>query len=84
MGCHRVAPPGELTRLVHTGEGLVGLGSGLEGRGAWLCRDSPHCFELAVRNHAFSKALRRPIAAQALERLRAELSPGSESPRLPS
>ncbi|MGD0945006.1 MAG: YlxR family protein [Acidimicrobiales bacterium] len=80
MGCHRVAPVSELTRVVHTGDGALDVGSGLPGRGAWLCRDSPGCIDLAARRHALSRALRRPIAPEAVDALRARLSPPAGVP----
>jgi predicted RNA-binding protein YlxR (DUF448 family) len=63
-------------RVVHTGDGGLAVGVGLEGRGAWLCRDTPGCAELADRRRAFSKALRHPITPEAVDRLRVELRAG--------
>ncbi|MGO9148910.1 MAG: YlxR family protein [Acidimicrobiales bacterium] len=83
MGCRRVAPVSQLVRVVHAGEGALAVGAGPDGRGAWLCRDSPGCVELADRHRAFSRALRHPITPKAVDQLRAELRAGSPpEPRL--
>jgi predicted RNA-binding protein YlxR (DUF448 family) len=68
-----MAPVPELLRVVHAGDGGLVIGSALPGRGAWLCRDSPACVELADRRRAFSRALRLPITPEAVAALRAEL-----------
>ncbi len=64
--------------MVHAGDGALAVGTGLGGRGAWLCSDSPGCIDLAERSRAFSKALRHPIAPEAVEGLRASLAPERE------
>ncbi|MFZ2056862.1 MAG: YlxR family protein [Acidimicrobiales bacterium] len=84
MGCRRVAPVSELVRVVHAGDGALAVGVGLEGRGAWLCRDTPGCSELADRRRAFSRALRHPITPEAVDRLRVELRAGVSPPEQPS
>jgi len=76
-----VAPVSELVRVVHAGEGALRVGTGLDGRGAWLCRDAPGCVELADRRGAFSRALRHAIRPEAVDRLRAELRSESSSAR---
>ncbi|MGO9206944.1 MAG: YlxR family protein [Candidatus Limnocylindrales bacterium] len=76
IGCRRVAPISELVRVVHSGEGALAMGAGLKGRGAWLCRDTPGCMELAERHRAFSRALRHPISNEAVDQLRTELRAG--------
>jgi predicted RNA-binding protein YlxR (DUF448 family) len=60
-------------RVVHAGGGSLAVGSGLPGRGAWLCRDDPGCVELADRRRAFSRALRHPISKDAVAALITEL-----------
>jgi len=72
IGCRRGAATSELVRVRTTDAGLE-LGPG-PGRGAWLCRGHPQtCFELAVRRHAFERALRVSIGRDELEDLRARL-----------
>jgi predicted RNA-binding protein YlxR (DUF448 family) len=73
-----VAPASELVRVVRNSAGVLSVGTGLPGRGAWLCRESSGCFELAVKRHAFSKAFRHQVAQDAVEDLRATLSPVSD------
>ena len=72
IGCRRVAPVSELFRIVHAGDGGLAVGLAHPGRGAWLCRESPACLELADRRRAFSKALRHAITPAAVTGLRNE------------
>ena len=48
----------QLVRVVRPDGGVVRIGRQEPGRGAWLCRGSPTCFERAVRTKAFDRALR--------------------------
>ncbi|MGD1011953.1 MAG: YlxR family protein [Acidimicrobiales bacterium] len=80
MGCRRLAPASELVRVVHAAGGTLDLGLGIPGRGAWLCRDSPGCVDLAERHRAFSRALRHPIGAEAIDELRSRLKGDAGSP----
>jgi predicted RNA-binding protein YlxR (DUF448 family) len=57
-------------RFVRTPDGMLAQGRTLNGRGAWLCRESPECVEVAVRRKAFGRALRGEIHPEAIERLR--------------
>lgn len=43
------------------------------GRGAWLCRGSAQCVDLAVRRDAFSRALRVSVPAAVLQHLASQL-----------
>jgi len=71
-----------------SGDGSLVVGRSHPGRGAWLCRDSPACLELAVKRKAFDRALRTQTGDFQVERLRAALrsppgenaGPGSEGP----
>jgi len=66
VGCRRRRSPDELVRIVAAATTLV-IGRNAAGRGAWLCRDDPGCFALAVRRRAFPRALRRPVADAEVE-----------------
>ena len=70
IGCRRVAPAGELVRVVRTDDGALVLGRHLPGRGAWLCAGSVDCVATAERRKAFERALKGPISAEAVARLR--------------
>ncbi|MFP5377421.1 MAG: YlxR family protein [Acidimicrobiia bacterium] len=73
VGCRRVAAPGELVRVVRTGDGGLAVGRSLPGRGAWLCAGSPGCMDRAERRGALTRALKAPIRPEAVEGLRAQL-----------
>jgi predicted RNA-binding protein YlxR (DUF448 family) len=57
-------------------DGSLAVGRSLPGRGAWLCRGSPGCFERAVKRRAFGRALRAEVAAGRLEQLKIDLEAG--------
>ena len=59
--------------MVLTAVGTLEVGRNLPGRGAWLCRLSPSCLDLAARGHRFSRALRGKPASGAVEALRCAL-----------
>ena len=77
-----------MVRVVRLGDGSLATGRTLPGRGAWLCRDSPACVDLADRRRAFERALRGSIGAGAAGDLKRSLDGtvgpgahgGSESP----
>jgi predicted RNA-binding protein YlxR (DUF448 family) len=60
--------------VVRTADGGLAVGRQLPGRGAWLCAGSPSCLDLACRGKAFPRALRGPIAPDAVAELAAELA----------
>ncbi|MGH9303914.1 MAG: YlxR family protein [Acidimicrobiales bacterium] len=78
VGCRRVAPSSELVRVVASEEGRLALRRAGHGRGAWLCGGSPECLVVALRRHAFDRALRRQIVPEAGKELaaRLETAPG--------
>lgn len=55
-------------------DGVARIDRAAPGRGAWLCRGSMECFDRAVRRRGFERAWRRPVAAAAVEQLRALLA----------
>lgn len=77
-----------MVRVVRLGDGSLTPGRTLPGRGAWLCRNSTTCVDLAVKRRAFERALRGPIGVGVVDDLRRALEgtaeptgrEGSESP----
>ena len=77
-----------MVRVVRLGDGSLAPGRTLPGRGAWLCRDSTSCVDLAEKRRAFERALPGPIGPGAVDDLRRALGglagpkghKGSESP----
>jgi len=75
VGCARQRPAAELVRVVAAEDGELKVGRTLPGRGAWFCRESAaECARLAGRKSRLARALRRPLAEGALDRLCAELA----------
>ncbi|BAS27535.1 RNase P modulator RnpM [Limnochorda pilosa] len=74
VGCRTTRPKRELVRVVRTPEGAVELDptGKRSGRGAYLCRNM-ECLEKAVRGKGLERALRHPVEAEVLERVRAAL-----------
>ena len=62
VGCGRKAPQGELVRFVAK-DGILALGEGEPGRGAYTCRRLS-CFERALSRRAFNRALRQNIRVE--------------------
>lgn len=73
MGCGRRLDPTAGDRLARTPEGGVEVGRSVPGRGAWLCRGSPRCFEVAARRGRLARALRTALGDGEIARLRATL-----------
>ncbi len=75
--CRRKRPQSEFVRLTRTPAGWQFLAGRRQGRGAYLCADSPACWQ--------EKKLRRAFGAQAT-RLSAELSRAGQtsSPQSPA
>jgi predicted RNA-binding protein YlxR (DUF448 family) len=68
-----VAPADELVRVVRTAGGGLAVGRELPGRGAWLCKGSTACVDLAARRRAFPRALRGSVQDGAIAALRDEV-----------
>jgi uncharacterized protein len=79
IGCRRKAGPSALVRVARHPDGVLAVGRGEPGRGAWLCAGSESCFDAAVRRRAFGRALRCEVPAHELERLRGKLVSGGDS-----
>jgi predicted RNA-binding protein YlxR (DUF448 family) len=72
VGCRRTSSPAELVRIVTGPDGVLAVGPG-PGRGAWLCVDSPTCFDQAIRRRALARGLHRQIQDDEIGPLRATL-----------
>jgi len=70
VGCRRRRPQRDLVRIVRTGDGRLAVGRTLPGRGAWLCRDRPTCFDEAIRRGGFARAFRTGVDRSAVEAIR--------------
>jgi len=74
--------------VVRRDDASLRVGRHQPGRGAWLCRDSPGCFDQAVKRRAFYRAFREPVGSAEVDQLRNALrfrpggmpEPGSEGP----
>ncbi|MEZ5138646.1 MAG: YlxR family protein [Acidimicrobiales bacterium] len=73
VGCRRRRPQADLVRVVADGDGSVAIGRTLPGRGAWLCRASTSCLDLAIRRHGLARSLRTSVSATAAAELRSVL-----------
>lgn len=73
IGCRRRRSQDDLVRIVRTEFGKLRVGRTLTGRGAWLCRDDPTCFDEAARRGGFARALRARTDPTAVEALRVAL-----------
>jgi len=75
--CRSTRAKRELIRVVRDVHGTlsVDLRGKAPGRGAYLCAEAD-CLERGLRENSLSKALERPIDADAAERLRGELAAG--------
>ncbi|MFT4307509.1 MAG: YlxR family protein [Microbacterium sp.] len=70
VGCRTRAPRSDLLRVVVRGSQLVpDERAVLPGRGAWL-HPTRHCMDVALRRHAFVRALRvsGPLDTQTIEK----------------
>jgi predicted RNA-binding protein YlxR (DUF448 family) len=60
-------------RVVQQEDGELALDRTGPGRGAWLCRGSLACLEGATRRRGFDRAYTRPVGADQVRRLHAQL-----------
>ncbi|MCB1037954.1 MAG: YlxR family protein [Acidimicrobiales bacterium] len=79
VGCRQRHDQADLVRITRSDEGSLLVGRTLPGRGAWLCRASASCLDLAVRRNGFARSLRAPVSATALAELRSALDAGQGS-----
>ena len=73
VGCRSRRGQEELIRIIRRDDGSLAVGRTLPGRGAWLCRDSPTCLDLATRRGGLDRAFRTSIDRRRSELLRTEL-----------
>ena len=57
IGCYKKSPQTDLFRFG-------------EGRGVYLCKNLPTCFELAMKKKAFSRALKKNLTNEQIEQIR--------------
>ncbi|WP_426573153.1 YlxR family protein [Aquihabitans sp. McL0605] len=79
VGCRKVRPQDELVRVARTGDGSLAVGRTLPGRGAWLCRGSSSCLDLAGGRGGFARSFRAPVSASALAELRSAMAADQQS-----
>ena len=88
IGCRRTCSADKLIRVVRRGDASLQVGRHQPGRGAWLCTDSPGCFDRAVERRAFERAFHERVGSAEVDQLRNALrlrpgglpEPGSEGP----
>ncbi|MBA3283035.1 MAG: YlxR family protein [Acidimicrobiia bacterium] len=81
IGCRQRRQQAELTRIVRAGDGSLAIGRTLHGRGAWLCRASTECLELAARQGGFARAFRASVRSSDVDALRVGWPDGDGGPR---
>ncbi|MGD0083403.1 MAG: YlxR family protein [Acidimicrobiales bacterium] len=70
IGCRQQACQKDLIRVVAAADGSLVASRTAAGRGAWLCRSSTGCLDLAARRQSFPRALRTSVTPAAVEELR--------------
>ena len=75
VGCGERKTKNELVRVLRTPEGEICIDrtGKKSGRGAYLCRDNPDCWEKAYKRKALERSLGMEITAEAKEKIFAEL-----------
>lgn len=74
VGCTESKDKNDLIRIaIYEGEITVDPTGRAKGRGIYICRDNPECFDKAVKRKAFERALKRPVTDDEKERLKGEL-----------
>ncbi len=74
LGCRTAKNKEELIRVVRTPEGVVtiDLKGRMNGRGAYLCKDSS-CLKKAVKSNALARSLKTEIPEETYKRLQEEI-----------
>lgn len=74
VGCTESKDKNDLIRIaIYEGEITVDQTGRSKGRGIYICKNSPGCFDKAVKRKAFERALKRPVTDDEKERLKGEL-----------
>ncbi len=74
VGCMESKDKNELTRIaIYEGEMTADSTGRAKGRGIYICKGSPECFDKAVKRKAFERALKKPVSDEVKERLRSEI-----------
>ena len=74
VGCMTSKEKKELVRIAgFEGQLSVDLTGRAKGRGAYLCKDNPDCWEKAYKRKALERSLGRTVSAEAKERSFAQL-----------
>lgn len=71
-GCMARRPKSELIRLVYSGEGkaIIDIEKHLDGRGVYICPNSPECVRKAEKRNWFSRGLKNSVDSGIYEELR--------------
>ncbi|MHB1711968.1 MAG: YlxR family protein [Acidimicrobiales bacterium] len=70
VGCRRTDAVEQLVRVVRFSDGSLGASRTAPGRGAWLCRSSSVCVELAMKRKAFERSLGGVFSTAQMEMVR--------------
>lgn len=75
IGCREMKSKDELLRVIRTSENeiMIDPTGRKNGRGAYICKGSEGCLDKAVRTKALERALKTPVPAEVLSKLREEI-----------
>ena len=74
VGCTESKDKNDLMRIaIYEGAFTVDPSGRAKGRGIYICKNSPDCFEKAVKRKAFERALKKTVSEEEKERLKSEL-----------
>lgn len=74
VGCMESREKQYLSRIaIFEGKLNVDPDGRAKGRGIYICKDRPECFELALKRKALERAAKRAVSEEEKEAIRAEL-----------
>ena len=74
VGCTESKDKNDLIRIaIYEGAFTVDPSGRAKGRGIYICKNSPECFEKAVKRKAFERALKKPVTDEEKEMLKSGL-----------